>query len=97
MTDFNTQLFAIDTEMAAAWQKLVDAYDAALAAELAADDTRLTDLRSDAEDAVMAFPSPDASGFAIKYLIAKGGGRETNCWNDALDAEAQRFAGRVWS
>lgn len=92
------------------WQKLVDTYDAALAAEVAfiqnhggssltteavAEDTRLTDIRSDAEDAVMAFPSPDASAFAIKYLIAKGDRREMDCWNNLLEAEAKRFAGRA--
>lgn len=44
-----------------------------------------------AEEALMEIPSPDASAFAFKFLIAKGGGRETDCWDDMLETEAKRF------
>lgn len=70
---------------------------AVMAAELAGADEvkveRLDDARHAAEDALMATPSPDASAFALKYRIAKGSGRETDCWDKVLDAEALHFAG----
>lgn len=47
--------------------------------------------RYQAEDALMEIPSPDASAFAFKFLVAKGGGRETDCWDDMLETEAKRF------
>ncbi len=53
---------------------------------------RLTDIRAAAEDALMAIPSPDAASFAFKYLVARGSGRETDCWDAMLEAEATRFA-----
>lgn len=80
---------------AADWQNARRAYEAARAAELAADDgdadDRLGDARYAAEDVLMAIPSPDASAFAFKYLVAHGGRRETDCWNEMLDTEAKRF------
>ncbi len=66
---------------------------AALAGADDAEVERLDDALAAAEDALMATPSPDAAVFAFKYRIAKGGGRETDCWNDMLNAEAERFAG----
>lgn len=45
-----------------------------------------------AEDTLMDLPSPHAAGFALKYLVAYGDGRETDCWNTMLAAEAIRFA-----
>lgn len=51
--------------------------------------------KSDAEDALMAIPSPHAAGFALKYLVAFGGGRETDCWDVMLEAEAARLASRT--
>lgn len=55
----------------------------------------LENAKSDAEDALMAIPSPHAAGFAMKYLVAKGDGRETDCWNAMLEDEAERFASRT--
>lgn len=48
--------------------------------------------RSNAEDALMAIPSPDAAAFAFKFLIAHGGRRGTDCWNGLLEREAFAFA-----
>jgi hypothetical protein len=56
---------------------------------------RLGDQRLDAEKALMECPSPDASAFALKYLIAHGNGREIDCWDDLLEAEAKQFSGRA--
>jgi hypothetical protein len=56
---------------------------------------RLGDIVSDAEDELMAIPSPDVAAHFFKRLVAHGGGRETDCWNDMLDAEAKRFAGEA--
>lgn len=53
---------------------------------------RLSDIKADAEDVLMDTPSPHASGFALKYLVAHGDGRETDAWNDMLEGEARRFA-----
>ena len=53
---------------------------------------RLQSLRSEAEDLLMACPSPDANSFAMKYLIAHGNDRETDGWNEMLDAEARHFS-----
>lgn len=83
------------------WGKVRDAWrgaqGAAAAAALAGADgaemEQLDDALAAAEDALMATPSPDAAAFALKYRIAKGGGRETGCWDAMLDAEAERFAG----
>lgn len=44
-----------------------------------------------AEEALMEIPSPDAAAFAFKFLVAKGGGRHTDCWDDMLETEAKRF------
>jgi len=64
----------------------------AIPASVWAESERLGQVVSDAEDAVMDIPSPDAAAFAFKCRIAHGDGRETDCWNDMLDAEAKRFA-----
>ncbi len=62
---------------------------------------RLIKARYDAEDPLMDCPSPDLRAFAIKYLIAHGGGRDTDCWDDMLEEEAKRFlappANSAWS
>jgi hypothetical protein len=83
-----------------AWERAREAYVDALAAERAADATRngaladaCTEKRCEAEDVLMAISSPDAAAFALKCRIAHGDGRETDCWNEMLDAEAKRFAG----
>jgi len=52
---------------------------------------RLADVRDAAEDALMAYPAPDAAGFALKYMIAHGAGRYTDCWNGLLEADARRL------
>jgi hypothetical protein len=54
---------------------------------------RLGDIVSDAEDVLMDIPSPDIAAHFFKRLVAHGDGRETDCWNAMLDAEAKRFAG----
>lgn len=64
---------------------------AGVANDMAAED-RWTKRRHDAEDVLMAIPSPDPAAFAFKYLVAHGDGRETDCWNAMLEAEAARFA-----
>ncbi|USU09977.1 hypothetical protein NF700_06880 [Sphingomonadaceae bacterium OTU29MARTA1] len=53
---------------------------------------RLCEELTHAEDTLMDLPSPHAFGFAMKYLVAHGDGRETDCWNTMLAAEAIRFA-----
>ena len=53
---------------------------------------RLGDLRSAAEDLLMECPSPDASAFATKYLVAHAGGRDIDAWDAMLEAEARQFA-----
>jgi Zn ribbon nucleic-acid-binding protein len=60
--------------------------------EVALESDRLAEIRCGIEDALMACPSPDASAFAFKYLVARGDGRDTDCWNDMLQDEARRFA-----
>jgi len=65
---------------------------AAGAANDVAGEERWTKRRFVAEDALMATPSPDAAAFAFKYVVAHGNGRETDDWNDMLEAEAVRFA-----
>lgn len=67
----------------------------AIPASVWAESERLGQVVSDAEDAVMDIPSPDAAAFAFKCRIAHGDGRETDCWNAMLDAEAKRFAGEA--
>lgn len=57
-----------------------------------AGEERWTTRRYEAEDALMAIPSPDASAFAFKFMVAKGGGRETDCWDEMLEREALLFA-----
>lgn len=81
----------VDTNDQTAWRK---------AAEPITDEMwdtleRLSDQRLDAEKALMECPSPNASGFALKYLIAYGNGREIDCWDDLLEAEAKQFSGRA--
>jgi hypothetical protein len=49
-------------------------------------------VRSAAEDALMAIPSPDAAAFAFKHIVAHGEGRQTDCWNTMLANEARQFA-----
>ncbi len=53
---------------------------------------RLQNLRHDAEGVLMDIPAPDAAGFAFKYLIARGDGRDANGWDGLLEREAKRFA-----
>jgi hypothetical protein len=53
---------------------------------------RLGDLRSAAEDLLMECPSPDASAFATKYLVAHAGGRDIDAWGAIFEAEARQFA-----
>lgn len=74
-----------------AWSETPDATDV-IAPEVWAESHRLQDITDDAQDALMDIPSPSASAFAFKYLIAKGDGRETDCWDKMLEAEAKRFA-----
>jgi hypothetical protein len=52
---------------------------------------RLADARHSAEAALMAQPCPDGLAFARKYLVAHGGGRDTDCWDSMMEAEAQRL------
>jgi hypothetical protein len=97
-----TQQSPRTSNTAPAWERAKAEYLAAKAALDAYDDgvpgnddkeaDRLTDVRSAAEDALMAIPSPDAAAFAFKHIVAHGEGRETNCWNTMLSNEAQRFA-----
>jgi len=74
-----------------AWRAALDMADT-IAPEVWAESERLQDLTADAEDALMAIPSPSAGAFAFKCLIAKGDKRETDCWDEMLEAEAKRFA-----
>ncbi len=60
-----------------------------------AESERLMDVRCQAEEALIACPSPDAAAFALKYLIAHSDGRETDCWDEVLEAEARLFSGRA--
>lgn len=53
---------------------------------------RLTAIRFSAEDALMSIPSPDGEALAFKYIVAKGNGRETSCWDAILEADAKRLA-----
>ena len=53
---------------------------------------RLQDIRCNIEDPLMTHPAPDANGFALKYLIARGDGRQADGWDDLLEAESKRFA-----
>jgi hypothetical protein len=64
----------------------------AIPAPVWAESERLGQMVSDAEDVLMDIPSPNAAAFAFKCRIAHGDGRETDCWNAMLDAEAKRFA-----
>lgn len=78
------------------WRTARKAYEAAKVAEDAAGHDvgdAPADVRYAAEEALMAVPSPDAAAFALKYLIAHGGGRQTDCWTAMLDSEAKRFGG----
>lgn len=86
----------LDSEWASARAAYVEAREWEAQAE--ADDQvdgdsldRCVKRRDQAEDALMAIPSPDASAFAFKFLVAKGGGRFTDCWDDMLETEAKRF------
>ena len=54
---------------------------------------KLADLRYAAEDALMAAPCPNGTAFALKYLVAFGGGRQTDCWDSLLEREAVRLLG----
>ncbi|MFX4086137.1 hypothetical protein ACKU27_13650 [Sphingobium yanoikuyae] len=57
------------------------------------EDERLTELTYLAEDALMLCPSPDASAFALKVLLAHG--RCLSLYDNIVFAEAQRFSGRT--
>lgn len=63
--------------------------------EVWTESSRLQEIRFDAEDAVFGLPSPDAAGFALKVLIARGEGRENNGYDDQLEEEARRFSAIV--
>lgn len=69
------------------WENQVEADDQVDAYAL----DRCVKRRDQAEDALMSIPSPDANAFAFKFLVAKGGGRFTDCWDDMLETEAMRF------
>lgn len=60
--------------------------------DMEAENDRLTDERYRVEDRLMAMPSPDPAAFAFKYLVAHGGGRETDCWDGMLEEEARRLS-----
>ncbi|WCT75013.1 hypothetical protein PQ455_07295 [Sphingomonas naphthae] len=53
---------------------------------------RLQDVRTDAEDRLMAIPSPDAAAFAFKFLVARAQGRGADGWDAMLEAEARGLA-----
>ncbi|QUT04825.1 hypothetical protein KFK14_17565 [Sphingobium phenoxybenzoativorans] len=74
-----------------AWRATPDAPDY-IAPEVWAEADRLQDITADAEEALMAIPSPSAGAFAFKYLIAKGDKRGADCWDAMFEAEAKRFA-----
>lgn len=81
INSFQASTAAIDAIPAAAWSE----------------SERLSEVISDAEDVVMDIPSPTLADFAFKFLIAHGGGRDVDCWDKMLEAEALRFIGReVW-
>lgn len=85
-------LFAgIDTNDQEAWRRAAKPITADMWDHL----ERLGDERLAAEKALMECPSPDASAFAFKYLIAYGNGRDLDCWDDLLEAEAKQFGGRA--
>ena len=85
----------LDSEWATARAAYVVAREgeqAAGAVNDVAGEERWTKRRYAAEDALMVIPSPDASAFAFKFMVAKGGGRETDCWDAMLEQEALLFA-----
>lgn len=85
----------LDSEWATARATYVEAREweqAAGAVNDVAGEERWTKRRYAAEDVLMAIPSPDASAFAFKFMVAKGGGRETDCWDAMLEQEALLFA-----
>ncbi|MEN2746454.1 hypothetical protein [Sphingomonas sp. T9W2] len=85
----------LDSEWATARATYVvarEGEEAAGAVNDVAGEERWTKRRYAAEDALMAIPSPDASAFAFKFMVAKGGGRETDCWDAMLEQEALLFA-----
>ncbi len=94
MTGWTEMLAAYDAALAAE-REYDDAHVASvdtISAKVSSEIQRLMDLRTDLEMPLMAHPSPDARAFARKFLIAHGGGREADYWNDMLEAEAKRFA-----
>lgn len=64
-------------------------------ARIWAESQRLLDIVSDAEDILMDISAPTPAAFAFKYLVAHGGGRETDCWDHMLETEAKRFSGEA--
>ncbi|MAM39547.1 MAG: hypothetical protein CL949_13830 [Erythrobacter sp.] len=81
----------IDKNDQAAWRKAAKPITRAMWDHLEC----LGDERLAAEKALMECPSPHASAFALKYVIAHGNGREADCWDDLLEAEAKQFGGRA--
>ena len=65
--------------------------------EIADEAERLQDVRSEAEDRLMEIPAPDGAGFALKYLIAHGDGREADCWDGRLEQEARHLLASISS
>lgn len=57
------------------------------------EDEILTEATHLAEDALMLWPSPDGSAFALKVMLAHG--RGLSLYDDIILAEAQRFSGRM--
>lgn len=57
------------------------------------EDEILTEATHLAEDALMLWPSPDGSAFALKVMLAHG--RCLSLYDDIILAEAQRFSGRM--
>lgn len=57
------------------------------------EDEILTEAAYLAEDALMLWPSPDCSAFALKVVLAHG--RGLSLYDDIILSEAQRFSGRV--
>lgn len=87
----NPHFEGVDPDDREAW--LVAA--AAITTEMWQETERLQELREEAEDFLMDWPSPDAKAFAFKYLVGHGNGRETDGWDEMLEAEALRFSGRA--
>jgi len=80
----------VDHEDVAAWRKAAEP----ISQDMWEKSERLMEVRCEAENALMAYPSPNAEAFALKYVIAHGNGRETDHWDEMLEAEAKRFSGR---